>query len=143
LGWQEVKVTVDTNVLVRAAVLDDPDQSRVATKILRDAETVAVTLPALCEFVWVLSRGYERSTSLIASAIRHLIDSELVAVDRPAVEAGLAVLEAGGDFADGVIAFEGRRLGGEIFVSFDRSAVPLVRAGGGEARLLTGTSRHH
>jgi hypothetical protein len=51
-------------------------------------------------------------------------------------------VEAGGDPADGVIVFEGRRLGGEIFVSFDRRAVPLVRAVGGEARLLTGTSCH-
>jgi hypothetical protein len=51
-------------------------------------------------------------------------------------------VEAGGDPADGVIVFEGRRLGGEIFVGFDRRAVPLVRAVGGEARLLTGTSCH-
>ena len=80
---------------------------------------------------------------MIISAIRHLIDSESVVVDRPAAEAGLAVLAAGGDFADGVIAFEGRRLGGEIFVSFDRQAVPLLRAGGGEARLLLGTLPHH
>ena len=53
-----VKVTVDTNVLVRAAVLDDPDQSPVAIKLLQGAETVAVTLPTLCEFAWVLSCGY-------------------------------------------------------------------------------------
>jgi len=138
-----VRITVDTNILVRAAIHDEPQQSRVAARVLHDAETIAITVPALCEFVWVLSRGYKRTIADIVSSIRHLIDSASVVVDRPVVDAGLAVLEAGGDFADGVIAFEGRRLGGDIFVSFDRHAVSLVRAGGGEARLLSGASRPH
>jgi hypothetical protein len=41
-------VTADANVLVRAAVLDDPAQAAVAQSLLRDAETVALALPALC-----------------------------------------------------------------------------------------------
>jgi|SRR5271166_485773 len=125
--------------MIRAAVQDDPRQSRIAARVLRDAETVAVTLPALCEFVWVLSRGYKRAAAEIGSAIRHLIDSAPIAMDRPAVEAGLAVLLAGGDFADGVIAFEGRQLGGEVFVTFDARAARLIGAGGSEARLMSGT----
>ncbi|HEY2621176.1 MAG TPA: type II toxin-antitoxin system VapC family toxin [Acetobacteraceae bacterium] len=136
-----MRITVDTNILVRAAVQDDPGQSRIAARVLRDAETVAVTLPALCELVWVLSRGYRHAAAEIAPAIRHLIDSASVVVDRPAVEAGLAALQAGGDFADGVIAFEGRRLGGEVFVSLDRHAVELTVAGGAEARLLSAAER--
>jgi len=95
-----------------------------------------VTLPSLCEFVWVLMRGYKRSAADVAGAVRKLIESTSVVVDRPAVEAGLAVLERGGDFADGAIAFEGRRVGGLVFTSFDRDAVDLVQATGGEARLL-------
>ncbi len=136
-----MKITADTNVLVRAAVLDDPEESRLATKVLRDAEQVAIALPTLCEFVWVMSRGYKRTQGEIAMAIRHLIASTSVTADRPAVDAGLAMFEAGGDFADGVIAFEGRRLGGSVFVSFDRRAVSLVHSGGGEARLLSRTRR--
>jgi predicted nucleic-acid-binding protein len=143
MGWESVKVTADTNILVRASVLDDPQQARAATRVLRDAEIVAVTLPTLCEFAWVLSRGYKRSATEIAAAMRHLVGSASVATDRPAVDAGLAMLEAGGDFADGVIVFEGQRLGGEVFVSFDRRAVSLVRTGGGQTRLLSGTSRAH
>ena len=53
-----MKVTVDTNVLVRAAVGDDPDQARRASDLLTQAELVAVALPSLCEFVWVLLRVY-------------------------------------------------------------------------------------
>jgi predicted nucleic-acid-binding protein len=133
-----VKITADTNVLVRAAVMDDPAQSALAVDALLAAEAVAVTLPSLCEFVWVLTRGYKRSAPEVVAAIRKLIESASVLVDRPAVEAGLAILERGGDFADGAIAFEGRRLGGRVFTSFDKEAVDLVEATGGEARLLPG-----
>ena len=132
-----MRITVDTNVLVRAAVLDEPAQSQLAVAALLQAEAVAVTLPALCEFVWVLTRGYKRKATEVAAAMRKLAESESVLVDRPALEAGLSVLERGGDFADGVIAFEGRRVGGRIFTSFDRSAVELISATGGETRLLS------
>jgi len=131
-----VKITADTNVLVRVAVGDDPDQFAIAGAALRAAESIAVTLPALCEFAWVLARLYKRGPHDIAAAIRHLIGSATVSVDRPAVDAGLAVLEAGGDFADGVIAFEGRRLGGQVFTSFGVAAVRLIKAAGGETQLL-------
>lgn len=132
-----MKITADTNVLIRAAVMDDPIQSALAVAALLGAEAVAVTLPSLCEFVWVLIRGYKKSPNEVAEAMRKLIDSASVLVDRPAVEAGLAILERGGDFADGVIAFEGRRAGGDVFTSFDREAVNFVVATGGEASLLS------
>ena len=131
-----VKIIADTNVLVRAAVADDPAQAAVAAEVLASAEVIAVPLPVLCEFVWVLTRGYGRSAEEITEAIRRLTDSAGVVLDRPAVEAGLALLQAGGDFADGVIAFDGRRLGGSVFVSFDRRAVQLIDATGVETRLL-------
>jgi predicted nucleic-acid-binding protein len=136
LGWEAVKLTADTNVLVRVLTEDDREQSRIAEAELAQADGVALALPALCELVWVLSRGYKVPAGEIAEAIRRLIDSASVMVDRPAVEAGLAVLASGGDFADGVIAHEGRWLGAEVFVSFDRKAVALVEQQGEAARLL-------
>jgi predicted nucleic-acid-binding protein len=131
-----LRITADTNILVRAAVGDDPTQLRLAAAVLREAEIDAVTLPTLCEFVWVLARGYGVEAGEIATAIRRLVDSASVRVDRPVVDAGLVVFEAGGDFADGVIAFEGRRLGGSVFTSFDRQAIELIAATGAETRLL-------
>jgi len=130
-----MKITADTNVLVRAITEDDARQSRQAQAELVNAESVALTLPALCELVWVLSRGYKVPSVEIAEALRRLINGANVAVSRPAVEAGLAMLEGGGDFADGVIAYEGNWLGGEAFVSFDRNAVELLTARGQKARL--------
>ena len=131
-----MKVTVDTNVLVRAVVRDDPAQASVAAKVLTDADLIAVALPCLCEFVWVLRRVYDFQPSDAATAIRALLAAANVEVNRPAVEAGLSALEAGGDFADGVIAYEGNWLGGETFVSFDKKAVALLTAQGQSARLL-------
>ncbi len=131
-----MKIAVDTNVLVRAAVADDPAQARVAAKVLADAGLIAVALPCLCEFVWVLLRVYHFQPSDAAAAIRALLATANVEVNRPAVELGLLVLEAGGDFADGVIAYEGSWLGGTTFVSFDKKAVALLAAQGQSARLL-------
>ena len=132
-----MKITADTNVLVRAMTNDDARQGRVARDVLARAEMVALGLPALCELAWVLSRGYKIPAEEISEGFRRLIDSVNVVVNRPAAEAGLAHLDAGGDFADGVIAFEGASLGAETFVSFDRSAVKLTLALGMAARLLT------
>lgn len=130
-----MKVAVDTNVLVRAVVRDDPAQGDIAAELLAEAELIAVALPCLCEFAWVLRRVYGFPPSDVAAAIRALLATANVAMNRPAVEAGLAMLEAGGDFADGAIAHEGSWLGGETFVSFDKKAVALLAAQGRPARL--------
>ena len=131
-----MKITVDTNVLVRTVVHDDPIQAAVAETHLHKASVIAVSIPTLCEFVWVLRRVYRFDPGDISLAIRALLDTENLAVNRPAAEAGLAILDAGGDFADGAIAHEGNWLGGEIFVSFDRQAVSLLAAQGQAATLL-------
>jgi len=131
-----VRITPDTNVLVRVLTGDDQRQARIGQAVLLRATTVALTLPTLCELVWVLSRGYHYAAENIAMAIRVLIGGAGVVIDGPAVDAGLEALDAGGDFADAVIAFEGRRLGGEVFVSFDKDAVALLPARGEAAQLL-------
>ncbi|MBZ5686306.1 MAG: type II toxin-antitoxin system VapC family toxin [Acidobacteriia bacterium] len=132
-----MKVTADTKVLIRAAVQDDLHQARRAAKILAEADLVAVPVPVLCEFVWVLRRGYRKSATDVSDAIRRLMRSPNVVMNRTAVEAGLSALDAGGDFADGVIAHEGEWLGAEEFVSFDSKAVSLLQAQGSRARLLS------
>ncbi len=137
VGPENVRISVDTNVLVRAMTGDDAVQGAIAKRELARAETVAIAASALCELVWVLGRAYRVATADIAAEIRLLVCTPNVEVDRPVVEAGLALLEAGGDFADGVIAYEGRWLGGESFVSFDKKAVELMRAQGQPARQLT------
>jgi predicted nucleic-acid-binding protein len=137
MGEGQMKVTADTKVLIRAAVQDDLHQARRAAKILAEADLVAVPVPVLCEFVWLLRRGYRKSATDVSDAIRRLLRSPNVVMNRTAVEAGLSALDAGGDFADGVIAHEGEWLGAEEFVSFDSKAVSLLQAQGSRARLLS------
>jgi predicted nucleic-acid-binding protein len=119
MGWQAMKITADTNVLVRALTGDHAEQSEAAQSALRKADLVALTIPTLCELVWVL-QGYKIRPSDIAETIRGLINSANVVANRSTVEAGLALLDAGGDFADGVIAHEGNWLGADTFVSFEK-----------------------
>jgi predicted nucleic-acid-binding protein len=137
MGRTTLKITADTNLLLRSVLQDDPRQGPLATKTLKKAELVAIPLPVLCEYVWVLRRSYKEPASSVADSIAHLISSPNVAVNNPAVEAGLATLRAGGDFADGVVAHEGQWLGSEEFVSFDAKAVSLLKTQGVTARLLS------
>jgi predicted nucleic-acid-binding protein len=132
-----MKITADTNVLVRAITADHEQQSKIAQATLKKAELVAISIPTLCELVWVLSQGYKISPSDIGETIRRLINAANVAVNRSAAEAGLALLDIGGDFADGVIAYEGNWLGANTFASFDKRAVKLMEAQGQSARLLS------
>ncbi|MBB6193642.1 putative nucleic-acid-binding protein [Sphingobium wenxiniae] len=131
-----MKVTADTNILVRGVVRDDAKQAAAVDRLLRQATLIAVSLPCLCEFVWVLRRTYGLTNEDCAAAIRALVDTGNVVTNRPAVDAGLAVLDTGGDFADGVMAHEGKWLGGEVFVSFDRKAVKRLTDQGEAAKLL-------
>lgn len=123
-----MKVTLDTNVMVRLATQDDAAQAAKALQVLQNATLIAVPTPALCELVWVLLRGYRYSPAQVAQAVRILIQVRHVVCHTPAVLAGLAVLEAGGDFADGAIAYEGELLGGPEFVTFDQQAAKLLKA---------------
>jgi predicted nucleic-acid-binding protein len=132
-----VKIGADTNVLLRAAVRDDPRQAASAAHALRSSELVAIPVAALCEFAWVMRSMYKRPAPEVARSIRSLITSPNVVTHLPAVEAGLAVLDQGGDFADGAIAFECHWLGAEEFVSFDKQAVKFLKAQGKHARLLS------
>lgn len=130
-----MNIAADTNILVRAATQDDPVQGPLAHRLMTEAELVAVTLPVLCEFCWVMRTAYGVGNRELAAAIRLLLDADNVAADSQAAEAGLAMLDAGGDFADGVIAYTGQWLGAETFVSFDRKAVALLQKQGMKAKL--------
>ena len=132
-----MKATADTNILLRAILDDHPTQSPAAQKVLEQAELVSVTLPTLCEFAWVLRKGYKRSRQEISAALETIALIPNISLDRSAVEAGLSLAGAGGDFADGVIAFDGRRLGGETFLTFDRTAADLLAGAGFSVALLS------
>ena len=136
MGGKSVKVTLDTNVLVRLATQDNPQQAAAALKVLQTASLIAVPSTALCEMVWVLIRGYRYTPEQVAHAIRTLLQVGQVVCNTPAMLAGLALLQSGGDFADGVITFEGELMGGQEFLTFDKAAAKLLKQQKRKVRLL-------
>lgn len=130
-----MKVVVDTNVLARAMLADDPTQTKVAQALLADAELIVISVVTLCELVWVLSSlGIGRAA--IAQSIESTLSSRNVVTSQAAVAAGLAHLRAGGDFADAIIAHEGLKIGAERFVTFDKKAARLLASEGKPVSLL-------
>lgn len=131
-----MRITVDTNVLVRAVLQDDPVQSPIASELLRQADTISISLPCLCELVWILKRMAKLSIPDIVQTIHDLMNTKNIIMNRPAVQAGLVLLENGGDFADGIMEFEGAALGGEIFCSFDKKAIRILEQQNKPTKLL-------
>ena len=122
-----MKITVGTNVPLRAVVADDAEQAAVARALLLQTSVVAVRVPVFCELAWVLKRTYARNDTEIAAAIEALNNIDVIATDLPAVEASMVALHAGVDFADSVISHQGKALGGTVFASFYRRAVARLR----------------
>jgi predicted nucleic-acid-binding protein len=131
-----MKIIADTNVLLRAALGDDPGQSVSAMRAIDGADAVVITQHALCEFVWVLRTTYRMRREDIRSAVITLCGIGNVVLDRAALDSGLKVMEAGADFADGMIAHDGAMAGGEEFVSFDKKALAALEKQGVKAKLL-------
>ncbi len=125
-----MRITADSNVLLRATIGDDPVQEAAALKLLAEAELVAVPVTVFCEFALILARVYGFSRQEIGSAILAYLSADTVVTNTAAVRAGLALLAQGGDFADGAVAHEGRAFGGTYFASFHRRALTCLAAQG-------------
>lgn len=115
-----MKVSLDTNVVVRLLVVDDERQATAARALLEDADRIVISTIVLCETAWVLARTYRFSSNELAGALRRFINLPGLELDRPAAEAGLQMLEAGGDFADGCTLFEARRSRCDQLATFDK-----------------------
>ena len=119
-------IGLDTNVVVRYLVQDDPDQSAIATAVIDDlTETVPgyLSLVTVVELHWVLRRAYKLSAERCAELLEGLTDSREIRVDRESiVRAALESSRSGLDFADAVIAELGRAAGCRRTVTFDQRA---------------------
>jgi predicted nucleic-acid-binding protein len=97
---------LDTNVLVRYFVADDPKQHAEAVALIEGEltpEAPGLVHPvALCELVWVLRRAYKVPKAEIVSLLRLTLSvRSLRILDEPRVREALALYEShGADFAD-------------------------------------------
>ncbi|QJU59395.1 type II toxin-antitoxin system VapC family toxin [Sphingomonas sp. AP4-R1] len=108
---------IDTNILIRLIVDDDPDQSRCAEKIV--SEGVFVPLTVLLETAWVLSSRYRMGRDPTAATLSRLLDVPgIIVTDEVGVRQAIALYRAGADIADVIHLVAAR--GSEAFVTFDR-----------------------
>ena len=94
-------IGLDTNVVVRHLVQDDPIQSKVATGLfesLTPSEPGFLTTVVLVEIYWVLTRGYGISSDDVAAVLEGLADSgDIVVQDQSNARAALRDLRKGAD----------------------------------------------
>lgn len=120
-------IGVDTNVLLRSLVQDDPAQGRhvasLAERIDRAEDHFFVDDVVLCETVWTLRTGYRLSRERIAEVLEELLETALfVFEDRNLLREAVRAYRTGpADFADYVIGLRNARAGCDHTVTFDRA----------------------
>jgi predicted nucleic-acid-binding protein len=122
---------IDTNVLLRFLVQDDPIQSAVATQVIRRRCTKSdpgfVSLVALAETVWVLESVYGLPLAEVAEAVERLLTADTLRIQngQEVNEAAIAHRSGRVDFADALIGALGRQADCSTTLTFDRRASRL------------------
>jgi predicted nucleic-acid-binding protein len=120
-------IGLDTNVLVRYFVKDDPEQTRLAVKLIHELsadEPGWVGLVTLLELVWALTRIYRVQRAQVVQIIDTLLASQDIVVEqRETVREVLIVFRTRNtDFADCLIASSAKAAGCSRTMTFDRRA---------------------
>jgi predicted nucleic-acid-binding protein len=114
-------LALDTNLLVRLAVNDDPRQAAIAVRTI-DGAACFVAVTVTLEYEWVLRGSYRLDTAVIADSLDALLSVQTLHFeDDPAVRAALTRYRAGMDFADALHYERTRHC--EAFVSFDANFI--------------------
>ena len=118
-------IAIDTNVVVRFLLNDDPDQAERARRLI-EAEEVFVPTSVLLETEWVLRGAYKRPQALILELLRAFLGLPNVTVqDWQVATMALEWAERGMDFADAL------HLAGchscDAFATFDRHLSDTAR----------------
>lgn len=118
---------LDTSVLVRYIMQDDPRQSALATRLLESLTADApgfVSLISVVELSWVLSSAYELDRVQLVQAIEALLRTKEIVVDRAETvwKAVRLFQSAHADFADCLIERSAAAAGCERTMTFDRGA---------------------
>jgi predicted nucleic-acid-binding protein len=118
-------LALDTNVLVRVLVGDDPVQTPKAERVFSRAASaggVFISLVVLAELAWVLGQGYGWERATVHARLAQLVRTRGVAVESiEIVEQALEGYGAGAvDFADHLILGKARAVGADALCTFDR-----------------------
>ncbi|WP_419808087.1 type II toxin-antitoxin system VapC family toxin [Sphingomonas sp.] len=107
---------VDTNILARYIVGDDPDQSPRATAVLATPCFVSDTV--LLETAWLLSSRFDFDRADLAATLQDIIQlPSLTVSDRIMMRWAIERFAAGADFADMMHLVGARHA--DVFISFE------------------------
>ena len=122
-------IAIDTNILVRYITQDNLQQAEAAENLLaiynNKPQSIFINNIVLCEFVWVLEKGYKYTQQQISSTIRIILSTEEFAFEYHNI-LWLALEEyelKNTDFSDSLISKLNHNLGYKQTFSFDKSAI--------------------
>jgi predicted nucleic-acid-binding protein len=124
-------IGLDSNILIRYLVQDDPIQSLKATEIIERRLTEEnpgfVSIVAMVETVWVLERAYGLAAREIAAAVERILQADVLVVEyeQEVFTAMIALKQGKGSFADAIIAALCTKAGCSRTLTFDRKALKL------------------
>ena len=128
-------IGIDTNVLLRLWLNDDPAQNKRIDALLADhgrtPESLLVTDVVLAEAVWTLRSAFDQDKAAQLLAVRSLLDETAFAFeDRGAVARAVAMFEQGScGFSDCLVVAKHAQRGCDFTATFDRQVrkLPGVR----------------
>lgn len=126
-------IGLDTNVLVRYVVQDEPRQSAAATRLMEktlSAENPGfVAVVTLCEIAWVLAECYDADRQRIRAVIEGLLGTKQIVVESPELvwKAVRAWQGSSADLSDALIGEIAAAAGADKVVTFDKAAARLGR----------------
>lgn len=120
-------IGLDTNVLVRYLLQDDPRQSAQASRLIESLsaeEPGFVPVVVLVELAWVLGAGYKLSREQLAAVLETLLRSKELVIDRAdlVMQAAARFSSGGADFADALIERMAMAAGCTATMTFDQGA---------------------
>ncbi len=116
---------LDTNVLIRFLVRDNPEQADSARALLEGLTTEDpgfICREVIIEVFWVLERSYRFSREQIASIVIELIDTDTLVIedDNDVAQATVAYSQGGADFSDLMTLAAANRMGAQPLYTFDQ-----------------------
>ena len=123
-------IGLDTNVIVRALISDDANQSSAAQKLfssLTPSDPGFISLIALVETMWVLRQTYHYSRESVLEVVKQFLNTADLQIEqedlvRRAIDVGS---ETNRELPDVLIALSGARAGCGTTATFDRRATVI------------------
>jgi predicted nucleic-acid-binding protein len=122
---------LDTNVLVRYIVEDEPEQAALASELIEgqcDVDNPGfINLVVICELVWVLQKAYKSTREQIGAVLMNLLltESFLIEYHDVAWQAYYDYNEGNADYADCLISRLNHALSCSTTYTFDTKASKL------------------